>query len=386
MTAIVLTASASTLSAYLIEEFNVSSLPLPQGIGRASSRPTNTFFVKALSLLVKKVNLASGLVVSHACVLGVKSPLTYEIEFDSISNLRFLKCDSVLLANQYEEILKSALSSKEGVAPLFVTSKKEVKEEKVPSSLPHFMMATTSSLKKQKPSVKKEVKVKVATVASSAKKAEVNPEPMASSAATERKEEGKGRKIPHYMLATTASMKKQQPSVKREEKKKKAAAPMHHSAPVNAPAAPEHAQEKEIREVSRGDMKRGPHYLTTTATLKAKQLPVKQMMKKQSRLPPRMVLVKRVIPPYNEEFDVEKKEEKKQEDQYVEERETVKQEENGCSPKVESRESNASGATSKESAKGSKKVSISTSPERGASLPVKKEEKEGSSLFLLLTV
>ena len=28
----------------------------------------------------------------------------------------------------------------------------------MPSSLPHFMMATTSSLKKQKPSVKKEEK------------------------------------------------------------------------------------------------------------------------------------------------------------------------------------------------------------------------------------
>ena len=61
---------------------------------------------------------------------------------------------------------------------------------------------------------------------SPAKKAEINPKPVMSSAATERKEEGKGRKIPHYMLATTASMKKQQPSVKREEKKKKAAAPM----------------------------------------------------------------------------------------------------------------------------------------------------------------
>ena len=48
---------------------------------------------------------------------------------------------------------------------MFATSKKEVKEEKVPSSLPHFMMATTSSLKKQKPSEKKEVKVKDATVA-----------------------------------------------------------------------------------------------------------------------------------------------------------------------------------------------------------------------------
>ena len=40
-----------------------------------------------------------------------------------------------------------------------------MKAEKVPSSLPHFMMATVASLKKQKPSVKKEVKVKVATVA-----------------------------------------------------------------------------------------------------------------------------------------------------------------------------------------------------------------------------
>ena len=160
-----------------------------------------------------------------------------------------------------------------------------------------------------------------------------------------------------------------------------------HSAPVKAPAAHKQTQEKEeVREVSRGDVKRGPHYLTTTATLKAKQLPVKQMMKKQSRLPPRMVLVKRVTPPYDEEFDVEKKEEKKLENQIVGEREAVKQEENGCSPKVESRESNASGATSKESAKGSKKVSISTSPERGTSLPAKKEEKEGSSLFLLLTV
>ena len=48
---------------------------------------------------------------------------------------------------------------------MFATSKKEVKKEKVPSSLPHYMMATVASLKKQKPSVKKEEKVKVETVA-----------------------------------------------------------------------------------------------------------------------------------------------------------------------------------------------------------------------------
>ena len=40
-----------------------------------------------------------------------------------------------------------------------------MKEEKVPSSLPHFMMATTSSLKKQKPSVKKEEKEEKEAVA-----------------------------------------------------------------------------------------------------------------------------------------------------------------------------------------------------------------------------
>ena len=40
--------------------------------------------------------------------------------------------------------------------------KKEEKEEKAPSSLPHFMMATVASLKKQKPSVKKEEKEAVA--------------------------------------------------------------------------------------------------------------------------------------------------------------------------------------------------------------------------------
>ncbi len=43
--------------------------------------------------------------------------------------------------------------------------KKEVKEEKVPNSLPHFMMATVASLKKQKPSVKKEEKEEKEAVA-----------------------------------------------------------------------------------------------------------------------------------------------------------------------------------------------------------------------------
>ena len=54
---------------------------------------------------------------------------------------------------------------------------------------------------------------------SPAKKAEVSPKPVTSSAATERKEEGKGGRIPHYLMATAASMAKQQPCVKKDEKK-----------------------------------------------------------------------------------------------------------------------------------------------------------------------
>ena len=43
--------------------------------------------------------------------------------------------------------------------------KKEVKEDNGPNSLPHFMMATVASLKKQKPSVKKEEKEEKEAVA-----------------------------------------------------------------------------------------------------------------------------------------------------------------------------------------------------------------------------
>ncbi|KAK8810211.1 hypothetical protein WA538_000717 [Blastocystis sp. DL] len=394
MTAIVLTASASTLSSYLIEEFNVSSLPLPQGIGRVSAKATGSFFVKILSSLVKKVFLACSKTFTHACVLGDQYQQTYEIEFDSISNIRFKKYRGEYFARKFEEELKLALESEEGVAPLFA-EKKEEKEEKVPSSLPHFMMATVASLKKQKPSVKKEEKEEKEAVASPAKqekeetseslskgslspakKAEINPKPVMSSAATERKEERKGGRIPHYMLATTASLKKQQPPVKKEEKKeekkmeekrrvvsvpyvkkekmeagipsymrstassramdqtrplkkeekrivpscamkkemrregeaphylqptaaslalnqmtqkkeeKKMVVPLHDSVPVSVV----HASEGVKRE-----NKRCPHYLSATVASRARDMPTKQYVKRESRLPPRMMLRKRTM-------------------------------------------------------------------------------------------
>ena len=43
--------------------------------------------MKILSSLMKKVFLVCSKTFTHACVLGVKSPFTYEIEFDSISSM-----------------------------------------------------------------------------------------------------------------------------------------------------------------------------------------------------------------------------------------------------------------------------------------------------------
>ena len=52
--------------------------------------------------------------------------------------------------------------------------------------------------------------------------------------------------------------------------------------------------------------KRCPHYLSTTASMKAMTLPTKQFVKRESRLPPRMVLRKLSVSS-SETSDVEKK-------------------------------------------------------------------------------
>ena len=92
--------------------------------------------------------------------------------------------------------------------------------------------------------------------------------------------------------------------------------------------------------------------------MEAKQLTTRQWTKKESRLPPKMALVKRVpSPPYKEDSDVERTSET-----------------NRMTPEVESRKGGST-VTPKKSAKDSLKESISTSPERGASLPTKKGKK-----------
>ena len=125
------TSSRSSTCIFLVSHLiSSSSLPLPQGIGRVSAKAAGSFFVKILSSLVKKVFLACSKTFTHACVLGVKSPLTYEIEFDSISStgawegwcvdIRFKKYRGEYFARKFEEELKLALESEEGVAPVWM--------------------------------------------------------------------------------------------------------------------------------------------------------------------------------------------------------------------------------------------------------------------------
>ena len=85
----------------------------------------------------------------------------------------------------------------------------------MPSSLPHFMMATAAS-KQHQPSVKKEEK-------KTEKKDEKKTEKKSPKENGYEKKPSPVRErngvLPHYLRATAASMAKQRPPVKKDEKK-----------------------------------------------------------------------------------------------------------------------------------------------------------------------
>ena len=64
-----------------------------------------------------------------------------------------------------------------------------------------------------------------------------------------------------------------------------------HPVCASVSAAPEHIQES----VAGRDEKHVPIYLATTASMRAMTLPTKQYVKRESRLPPHIVLRKRTI-------------------------------------------------------------------------------------------
>ena len=150
----------------------------------------------------------------------------------------------------------------------------------------------------------------------------------------------------------------------------------------------------EVKGTSQEEEKRRPLYLATTASMRAKTLPTKKYVKRESRLPPRMVLKKHgvvpsvlaeekeqegAVPAAPEETAVLSQNPAPNEVTAVEkQKETmipVSVDRGGDveSPQVKEKpvKSSLEGSTS-----GTQKPSISTSPDRAVSLPAKKEEEK----------
>ena len=103
---------------------------------------------------------------------------------------------------------------------------------------------------------------------------------------------------PHY-LQSTASSRAKEVTLKKEEK---AVAPMRklyvksNDPDDSVPVRPSVAKTShEVKGTLQEEEKRRPLYLATTASMRAMTLPTKQYVKRESRLPPRMMLKKRTM-------------------------------------------------------------------------------------------
>ena len=144
----------------------------------------------------------------------------------------------------------------------------------------------------------------------------------------------------------------------------------------------------EVKGTSQEEEKRRPLYLATTASMRAMTLPTKKYVKRESRLPPRMMLKKHGVVPSvlaeekeqegavlsqnpapNEVTAVEKQKEPTI---------PVSVDRGGDveSPQVKEEEEKPVKSSLEGSTSGTQKSSISTSPDRAVSLPAKKEEEK----------
>ena len=113
------------------------------------------------------------------------------------------------------------------------------------------------------------------------------------------KGETRGKAVPHYLKPTAASLALNQMTQKVENK---AVAPMRklymksNDPDDSVPVRPSVAKTShEVKETLQEEEKRRPLYLATTASMRAKTLPTKQYVKRESRLPPRIMLQKRTM-------------------------------------------------------------------------------------------
>ena len=214
-----------------------------------------------------------------------------------------------------------------------------------------------------------------------------------------KKEMRREGEAPHY-LQSTASSRAKEVTLKKEEKKM--VVPLRKlyvksddpDDSVSIHPSMTKKASHEVKGTSQEEEKRRPLYLATTASMRAMTLPTKKYVKRESRLPPRMMLKKHgvvpsvlaeekeqegAVPAAPEETAVLSQNPAPNEVAAVEkQKETtipVSVDRGGDveSPQEEEKlvKSSSEGSTS-----GTQKSSISTSPDRAVSLPAKKEEEK----------
>ena len=216
------------------------------------------------------------------------------------------------------------------------------------------------------------------------------------------KGETRGKAVPHY-LKPTASSRAKEVTLKKEEKKM--VVPLRKlyvksndpddSVSIHPSMAKKTSHE--VKETSQEEEKRRPLYLATTASMRAMTLPTKQYVKRESRLPPRMMLKKHgvvpsvlaeekeqegAVPAAPEETAVLSQNPAPNEVAAVEKQKKttipVSVDRGGDveSPQVKEEEEKPVKSSLEGSTSGTQKSSISTSPDRAVSLPAKKEEEK----------
>ena len=223
------------------------------------------------------------------------------------------------------------------------------------------------------------------------------------------KGETRGKEVPHY-LKPTASSRAKEVTLKKEEKKM--VVPLRKlyvksddpDDSVSIHPSMTKKASHEVKGTSQEEEKRRPLYLATTASMRAMTLPTKQYVKRESRLPPRMMLKKHGVVP---SVLAEEKEQEGAVPAAPEETAVLsqnpapnevtavnKQKETTIpvsvdrggdveSPQEEEKlvKSSSEGSTS-----GTQKSSISTSPDRAVSLPAKKEEEKKKATPVISSV
>ena len=223
------------------------------------------------------------------------------------------------------------------------------------------------------------------------------------------KGETRGKAVPHY-LKPTASSRAKEVTLKKEEKKM--VVPLRKlyvksddpDDSVSIHPSMTKKASHEVKGTSQEEEKRRPLYLATTASMRAMTLPTKKYVKRESRLPPRMMLKKHgvvpsvlaeekeqegAVPAAPEETAVLSQNPAPNEVAAVEkQKETtipVSVDRGGDveSPQEEEKlvKSSSEGSTS-----GTQKSSISTSPDRAVSLPAKKEEEKKKATPVISSV